>query len=640
MSHLLLSAASGERHLLLGNEAIVRGALEAGVNVVTCYPGTPSSEVPDTFRRMGGEGRYRLEYSVNEKVAMEVGAGAAISGAMTLVTMKHVGVNVAADPLFTLAYIGAPGGLVLLSADDPGCHSSQNEQDNRHYARFAGLPCFEPATAQEAKDMTRDALRLARNLEQPVLLRTCTRLNHLRGPVECGALPEKAAAPAHYTRQPQRFVPVPVVARGRHGALEKNLATARDIAEESPWNTLHNVAGNKCRLGIITSGIARTYLADALYAGQWESEVKVLQLGMTWPLPEKMICNFLASCDRVLIVEEGADLLEHDICALAQQRAIPVSIVGKGAGLTIFGEYSNASVRAAVADFLGHQDTLVPAQVASVQASTVQASTVQASFGQAPTVQNLPGRPPNLCPGCSHRAVYYAVRQVYGDNAAYSSDIGCYTLGMVPPLRMADFLVCMGSSVSAGSGFALGSDAPVVAFIGDSTFFHSGMTGLANAVFNRHNVLLVILDNGTTAMTGHQPNPGMQQDMLGEGSTHLDIEAIVRALGVQHFARVKAYNVRAVTQAVESMKAQSGVRVILAEEPCVLYARRSLKKRQSHIAVVAQQGDEAQHCLEVLACPAFCQQGGTISVDPTLCTGCMVCLQVAPKAFKAQALKA
>lgn len=619
MSHLLLSAASGERHLLLGNEAIVRGALEAGVNVVTCYPGTPSSEVPDTFRRMGGEGRYRVEYSVNEKVAMEVGAGAAISGAMTLVTMKHVGVNVAADPLLTLAYIGASGGLLLLSADDPGCHSSQNEQDNRHYARFAGLPCFEPANAQEAKDMTRDALRLARNLEQPVLLRTCTRLNHLRGPVEFGPLPEKGAAPAAYVRQPQRFVPVPAVARGRHVALEKNLETARNIAEESPWNTLRATAGNKCRLGIIASGIARAYLADALHAGQWEDEVKVLQLGMTWPLPEKMICNFLSSCDRVLIVEEGAPLLEHDICALAQQRAIPVSIVGKGGSLSVFGEYSNSSVTAAVATFLGHGHKAVAVTEAA---------------------QNLPVRPPNLCPGCSHRAVYYAVRQIYGDNAAYSSDIGCYTLGMVPPLRMADFLVCMGSSISAGGGFALGSDTPVVAFIGDSTFFHSGMSGLANAVFNRHNVLLVILDNGTTAMTGHQPNPGMQQDVLGESAAHLDIEAIVQAMGVQEFARVKAYNLRAVTQAVEAMKGKTGVRVILAEEPCVLYARRTLKKRQANVATVAQQGEDAMRCLEQLACPAFRRQGDVISVDPTLCAGCMVCLQVAPKAFKAQALKA
>lgn len=618
MSHLLLSTASGERHLLLGNEAIVRGALEAGINVVTCYPGTPSSEVPDTFRRIGGEGRYRLEYSVNEKVAMEVGAGAAISGAMTLVTMKHVGVNVAADPLFTLSYIGASGGIVLLSADDPGCHSSQNEQDNRHYARFAGMPCFEPATAQEAKDMTRDALRLSRNLEQPVLLRTCTRVNHLRGPVTFGPLPEKPAANAAYTRQPQRFVPVPAVARRRHVVLEEHLETARALAEESPWNTVQNRGGGKCRLGIIVSGIARSYLADALYEGQWEDAVHVLQLGMTWPLPEKMISNFMASCDRVLIVEEGAALLEHDIRALAQQRAIPVSIIGKGAGLSIYGEYALSSVKQAVAAFLGQACAVV----------------------EAPAPAPLPLRPPNLCPGCSHRSVYYAVRQVYGDTAAYSSDIGCYTLGMVPPLQMADFMVCMGSSVSAGGGFAFGSDTPVVAFIGDSTFFHSGMSGLANAVFNRHNVLLIILDNGTTAMTGHQPNPGMQQDMLGEGAAHLDIEAIVRAMGVQEFARVKAYNVRSVMKAVTDMQAKSGVRVILAEEPCVLYARRSLKKKQTQVAFVSQQGADAQRCLEALACPAFIRQGDTIAVDPTLCTGCMVCLQVAPKAFSAQSLTA
>lgn len=620
MSHSLLTAAQGERQLLLGNEAIVRGALEAGINMITCYPGTPSSEVPDTFRRLGGEGRYRLEYSVNEKVALEVAAGAAIGGAMALATMKHVGVNVAADPLLTLAYTGAPGGLVLLSADDPGCHSSQNEQDNRHYARLAGMPCFEPATAQEAKDMTRDALRLARNLEQPVLLRTTTRLNHLRGPVEFGALPENPAEKVPYKKQPQRFVPVPAVARGRHVALDRNIESARSVAEDSPWNTVTQSKGAvKSRLGIISSGIARTYLADALHAGHWEEQVKLLELGMTWPLPETMLVDFLSECDRVLIVEEGAPLLEHDVCALAQQRAIPVSIVGKGAALTNQGEYSTTVVTMAVAAFLGMEHSVPPVAAAA---------------------KNLPVRPPNLCPGCSHRAVFYAVRQVYGDDAAYSTDIGCYTLGMVAPLRMADFLVCMGSSISAGSGFAAVSDSPVVAFIGDSTFFHSGISALANAIFNRHNLLVVILDNGTTAMTGHQPNPGMQQDILGENAAHLDIESIVKGLGVQQFARVKAYNVRSVMQALASMKEQSGVRVILAEEPCVLYARRTLKKRQGQVAMVAQQGPDALRCLEELACPAFTRDGDTIAVDSTLCAGCMVCLQVAPKAFKAQALKA
>lgn len=613
MSHPLLTAVPGERHLMLGNEAIVRGALEAGINFVTCYPGTPSSEVPDTFRRLGGaDGRYRLEYSVNEKVAVEVAAGAALAGAMSLVTMKHVGVNVAADPLLTMAYVGLPGGLVMLSADDPGCHSSQNEQDNRHYARFAGLPCFEPATAQEAKDMTRDALLLARDLEQPVLLRTTTRLNHLRGPVETGPLPEAPAARVKIAKNPQRFVPVPAVARGRHQALERALAQARSRAEQSPWNRMRG----KGRLGVIGSGIARAYLADALYAGGWEDRVRVLDLGMTWPLPEEMLSEFLSGCDRVLVLEEGAPLLERDLRALAQHRAIPVSIEGKGDILTLYGEYSTSAVMRALAAFVGETASLPEAPAA--------------------TAENLPGRPPNLCAGCSHRAVYYAVRKAFGDDAFYSSDIGCYTLGMLPPLRMADFLVCMGSSVSAGSGFAMAADKPVVAFIGDSTFFHSGMTGLANAVFNRHDLLVIVLDNGTTAMTGHQPNPGMLQDVLGESAVHMDIESVVRGLGVTEVAKVKAYNLRNTLKTLEDMKTKSGVRVIIAEEPCVLYARRTLKKVSPQIATVVEQGAEARRCLEELACPAFTRDGDVVGVDETLCAGCMVCLQVAPGAFKAR----
>lgn len=614
MSHPLLQEHAGERHLLLGNEAIVRGALEAGINVVTCYPGTPSSEVPDTFHRLGGAS-YHMEYSVNEKVAVEVAAGAALGGAMTLVTMKHVGVNVAADPLLTMAYIGLPGGLVLLSADDPGCHSSQNEQDNRHYARFAGMPCFEPASAQEAKDMTREALLLARELEQPVLLRTTTRLNHLRGAVDFGALP----APAEnvpFSRNPMRFVPVPAVARGRHVELERNLEKARVKAEVSRWNT--TCGSTQAKLGVISSGIARAYLADALHEDGWQNDVRVLELGMTWPLPEKMLSDFLRHCDRVLVVEEGASLLEQDLRALAQRLNISVDIQGKSDVLTIYGEYSTSVLRQALAIFLG---------------KSWQSPAAASLAGTG--VENLPGRPPNLCPGCSHRAVYYAVRQTFGDDAVYSSDIGCYTLGLLPPLRMADFLVCMGSSVPAGGGFARASGKPVVAFIGDSTFFHSGLSGLANAVFNKHNLLLVILDNGTTAMTGHQPNPGMVQEVLGQETLHLDIEALVRAMGVPHIRKTKAFNVRATTKALEELKAESGVRVLIAEEPCVLYARRTLKKTSPQVATVVEQGEAARNCLEKLACPAFVRTAEGMAVDKTLCAGCMVCLQVAPTAFKA-----
>ena len=317
----------------------------------------------------------------------------------------------------------------------------------------------------------------------------------------------------------------------------------------------------------------------------------------------------------MLVLEEGEPLLEGSVRALAQKCGCKARIEGKDDTLTVLGEYSTTLVLRRVADYL---DCPCPVKASS------------------PVVRELPVRPPNLCAGCSHRAVYYAVRHTFGDDAYYSSDIGCYTLGMLPPLRMADFLVCMGSSVSAGSGFARASGKPVVAFIGDSTFFHSGMTGLANAVFNKHDILVVILDNGTTAMTGHQPNPGMLQDILGEEAMHLDIESVVRGLGVTECVKVRSYNLKALHSALEDMRDKKGVRVIIAEEPCVLYARRRLKKAAAQVAYVAEQGADAQRCLEELACPAFYRNGEDVAVDENLCTGCMVCLQVAPKAFKAR----
>lgn len=626
----LLRDAPGERHLLLGNEAIVRGALEAGVHLVTCYPGTPSSEVPDTFARLradlvaaGSAPGFSIEYATNEKVALELGAGAALGGAQCLVTMKHVGLNVAADPLFTASYVGLPGGLVLLSADDPGCHSSQNEQDNRTYARAAHVPCFEPASAEEARDMTVAAFRLARQLEQPVMLRTTTRVSHLRGAVTLGEL-AKCVAHVPMRREPGRFVPVPAVALRRHRVLEAQMEQARAVAETSPFNSVRQAAApaQGPRRGIIASGPARNYLADALYADGLEEAVSVLELGMTWPLPVELLVAFLAGCDEVLVLEEGEALLERGVRALAQERGLAVRISGKDAGLTGFGEFSLDLVGRRLARWFGRDEPLPQG--------------LEVTDSAACAGEPLPMRPPNLCPGCAHRAIYYAARKTFGDRAIYSSDIGCYTLGLLPPLRMADFLICMGSSISAGSGYARATGGQVLGFIGDSTFFHSGMTGLANAVFNRHDILVVILDNGTTAMTGHQPNPGMAQHVLGETAVHLDIEPIVRALGVEHCRKVRASNLAALRAAFEELGALSGVRVLIAEEPCVLYARRRLGKGRSRVAEVARQGEEALRCLEELACPAFCRNGNEVAVDESLCTGCMICLQAAPGIFRAR----
>ena len=598
----LLDPNPGAKELLLGNEAIVRGALEAGVGFISCYPGTPSSEAPDTFFRLAPKGDYYFEYAPNEKVALEAAGGAALGGVPSMATMKHVGVNVAADPLMTLAYVGTPGGLVLLSADDPGCHSSQNEQDNRYYARLAGLPCFEPSTAQECKDMTREALELSAKWEQPVLLRTTTRINHMRGPVEFGPM-KPARSRGRFTRNPQRFVPVPAVARVRHKVLTDNLEKIRQEMESSPLNKVWG-EGN---IGVIATGVARSYLKDVLGSNP-DMKVKVLELGFTNPLPWELVKNFLQGLDKVVILEELEPILENDVRVLCQKLGLKTQVTGKGEELPLWDEYSTLCVEKALARVVGLE--------------------LKKEALYSPGAGELPSRPPNLCAGCSHRSVYVNVRKVFGDDAIYSSDIGCYTLGILPPLRTADFLLCMGSSVSAGCGMSRVVDNPVVAFIGDSTFFHSGITGLINAVYNNYDLIVVILDNRTTAMTGHQPHPGVDQSLYGRRQGSIEIEPLVRASGVEKIRKVKAFNQKAVFEALDEFKNMSGVRVLIAEEPCVLYARRVLGVKKSKIAVISDPGPDSLQCLNTLACPAFYLEGEKVRINPDTCTGCMVCVQM------------
>jgi indolepyruvate ferredoxin oxidoreductase alpha subunit len=602
MAHPLLAHEGGEKHLLLGNEAIVRGALEAGMAFFSCYPGTPSSEVPDTLYRLSPEGDYRFEYSVNEKVALEVGGGASLAGLPTLVAMKHVGVNVAADPLMTLAYIGTPGGLVLLSADDPGCHSSQNEQDNRYYCRLAGMPCFEPCSAQEAKDMAKAAFDLSRKYEQPVMLRTTTRVSHLRGPVEFGDRPGAQRGP-EFKKLPMRYVPVPAVARMRHPALLEKLENMAEDAEKSPWNRVRG----RGDVGVIASGMARAYVNDVAKEHDFKGRLKILELGLTYPLPEKKLARFMKSVDKVVVVEELEPIVEQACRDIAYRRNIVVEITGKGPDLPRTGEFNTQMVRDALTRAIGKR----------VRKPSL-----------CESAEGLPMRPPNLCAGCSHRATYYTCREVYGDDAVYSSDIGCYTLGILPPLSMADFLFCMGSSVSGGSGMASAQDRPVVAFIGDSTFFHSGITGLVNAVFNKHDLLLVVLDNSTTAMTGHQPHPGVEQTVLGPNPCRVDIEAICRGCGVCEIETVSPLNHKKTREAFERMKNTPGVKVLISRDPCVLFARRTLKKGVGTTAYVAEQTPAVRQCLESLACPAFYVEGERIEINEHQCTGCMFCVQV------------
>ncbi len=600
MANPLLADTPGDTHLLLGNEAIVRGAIEAGVQVVTCYPGTPSSEVPDTFYRISPEGKYYFEYSVNEKVALEVAGGATLAGALTMCTMKHVGVNVAADPLMTLCYTGTPGGLVLLSADDPGCHSSQNEQDNRYYARIAGLPVLEPATAQEAKDMTRDGLTLSKKHGAPFLLRTTTRVNHLRGAVEFGPVPDPGK-PEGFKRDPSKYVPIPVFARPMHVALMERLEELRKEAEKSPYNM---VSGSG-EFGIVCSGISRAYVADALELSGLKEKCRVLELGFSNPMPDNMCLDFMKSVSTVLVVEELEPIVENELRVLAQKNCLDIEILGKDV-LPRNGEFDVTMVENVIRGMVGEP-----------------LKTACDTFAS-----ELPLRPPNLCAGCPHRGTYFAAKKVFGDDAVYSSDIGCYTLGILPPLQAADFLLCMGSSISAGGGVSKASGQTAIAFIGDSTFFHSGLTGVANAVFNNHDILLVVLDNRTTAMTGHQPNPGVDKTVIGDNDHPLDIETAVRGLGVKEVRKVNPFNQKKTLAAFEELKAMTGVRVLIAKEPCPLFTRRVYKKVAPQIAYVADSCEGRFDCLDKLACPAMYKDGDKAAVNPILCNGCMLCLQV------------
>ncbi len=608
--HTLLKDEPGKKLLLLGNEAIARGGLEAGVSFVTCYPGTPSSEIPLQFFEISKEVKdLYFEYSVNEKVALEVAAGAAQCGVRTMVTMKHVGLNVAADPLMTLAYTGVVGGMVIVNADDPSLFSSQNEQDNRYYARLSSLPMLEPTTVQELKDVTKVAYDLSEELKLPVLLRTTTRLNHIRAPVELGKL-----APRNYlgsfTKNPFKLVTVPAVSRVLHKELLDKYQRALEKSEQWPYN---EITGNG-KIGIISSGVSVNYVRDAIEELNIQDKVTFLKLGFTWPLPKALITRFLRSVEKVLVVEELEPVLETDIKAIAQELGLVLPIRGKGVGrLSRLYEYDPGMVREAVAEFVG-----VPYKAPEAL--------------DLSDVPPLPGRPPNLCPGCPHRTAYYEIKEVFGPDSVFPTDIGCYTLGLLPPISMADFLICMGSSVSSGCGIAKGQPKKVVSFIGDSTFFHSGITGLVDAVNNNHKFTLVILDNGTTGMTGHQPHPGTDPKAVGINTTQIDLEALVKGCGVKNVVVIKPSNVKKSIEALKEVFAYDGLSVVIARELCPLFARATgqLKKGRP-FRVNRERCKNHRVCITKLACPAMYLEEDGVQINTNLCIGCSVCAQVCPE---------
>jgi indolepyruvate ferredoxin oxidoreductase alpha subunit len=609
--HKLLTNKPGERMLLLGNESIARGAVEAGVAFASTYPGTPSSELSLSFFQMSKESDLYFEYCTNEKVALEVAAAAAACGVRSMAVMKHVGLNVAADALMTLAYVGVKGGMVILTADDPAMFSSQNEQDNRYYAKISGLPMLEPSTVDESCRIVGHAFDISEQLQEPVLLRTTTRINHSSGVVTLGEIrPRKPRG--SFTKDPLNLVTVPAVSRKLHVKLLQNYAKAQALSETSPYN----IEEGRGSWGIICNGVSYNYVKDAVAELKIADRVRILRIGFSHPLPVRMIQEFLRGCEKALVVEEGEPYLEEAVKAHAQEAGLTLPIRGKAPELfSRLYEYDPAMVRQHVAVFFG---------VAFTPPAAVDLS----------DVPPVPQRPPTLCAGCSHRATYYEVRKAaegLGLETVYPSDIGCYTLGLLPPLSMADYLICMGSSTGTAGGFSKACDRKVISFIGDSTFFHSGIPGLINAVFNHHNLTLVILDNGITAMTGHQPNPGVDMaQMKMEGYGRVSIEAVVRAVGVPHVTVIKPYKVKKSIDAIQEALQFQGVSVIISQELCVLYAN-SLKLPRRKPFHVSDKCRNHRDCMNNLACPAFYVWNERIKIDANLCTGCALCAQICPE---------
>ena len=586
------------REYMLGNVAIARGLLEGGVQVAAGYPGTPSSEIIDTLAARK-ERDYHIEWSVNEKVAMEVAVGAAWAGVRSVVTMKHVGLNVAADPFMTLAYAGTKGGFIAIVADDPSCHSSQNEQDTRRYAQFALVPCFDPSTPQEAKDMLPYAFEFSEKFEIPVIFRPTTRISHGKSDIELGEIPVEKPAP-HFEKLLDRWVMLPKNARVRHTHLLSIQQPMEDELAESPWNTLELIPDAK--FGVIGAGIASVYAKEALQ--ELGLEASFLKIG-TYPVPKKLILELLETVNAVLIFEELEPVVEEQVKMIAQEAGLPVSIMGKTGGFV---------PREGELDISAFLEALNKVFDLDVKPET----------GSIPL--ELAPRPPGLCAGCSHRATFYSMRKVFGKDAIYPSDIGCYTLGIQS--GTVETTLCMGSSISIASGlYHAGEKRPICCSIGDSTFFHTGMNSLLNAVFNKANITVTILDNRITAMTGHQPNPGVGFTVTGEPTVEVSLAELCRAMGVGSVVVVNPYNLEEIQEAFEAAKDFEGTAVVIAKQPCVISVKRAGTRRVPYI-IDPEKCEGCKQCVK-FGCPAIeFDEENKCAVITALCSGCGVCAQI------------
>ena len=618
------------REFLMGNEAMAVGALVAGVNVVAGYPGTPSTEVLEAVARRRGEGVY-VEWSVNEKAALEVAAGAAYAGARALVTMKQVGLNVASDPLMSLSYIGVKGGMVVLVADDPGPISSQTEQDTRTFAAYAKLPIFDPSSPSEAYAMMGEAFALSEELGCPVIVRPTTRVDHGYEDVEVADPGEwRVNEPEGFVRDPSRWVIFPALSVRAHAAIEKRDAELAKRLSGYARNAVTQSAGPAARprLGIATHGINATYVAENLSE---RDDVRVLRVATPYPFPEELAADFLEGLDEVLCVEELDPVIERALIATCGRRGINVKIRGKLTGdIQPSGENTVESVGRAIDSFLGREvaDELVPGGPSSRAVLQAEGRSCL-STGNCPAPPQLPIRPPVLCAGCPHRASFYAVKKAMrGRKTLFCGDIGCYTLGNAKPLDMVDTCLCMGAGINIAQGVThVEPDTAAFAFVGDSTFFASGITGVVNAFYNQANMTLVVLDNSTTAMTGHQPHPGTGRTMMGQVVERVSIERVLRAIGLTVVETVDPLDHEAAVETVRRVADEPGVKAIIFRSPCVVLA-----KPQTRSTVDAEECIGCQRCVRELGCPALVPDAATgkVRIDATQCTGCTLCEQICP----------
>ena len=562
------------------------GLYNGGLNVVSSYPGTPSTEITEFLAKHDD---IHAEWAPNEKVAMEAAFGASLAGSRAACAMKHVGLNVAADPLFTLSYTGVTGGLVICVADDPAMHSSQNEQDSRHYAIAAKVPMLEPSDSAEAYAFAKSAFKLSEEYDTPVILRMCTRIAHSQCLVDIG---ERENVPLkEYVKQPAKFIMMPGYAKVRHPLVEQRTKNLQALAEDCAYNRIEDRGSE---IGIITSGCSYLYVKEV-----FGDSVSVLKIGMPNPLPEKMIRDFAARVKKLYVIEELDPVIENHV------RALGIECTGKEL-FSPLGEFSQQTIREAFRK-------------------------EGVGFGPAPEKQGeapqVPGRPPMMCSGCPHRGMFYTLAK---NHITVLGDIGCYTLGAVAPLNALDSTLCMGASVSGIHGFNLArgqeTEKKTVAVIGDSTFMHSGMTGLVNIAYNATNSTVIILDNSITGMTGHQQNPTTGYNIKGDPAAKVDLEALCRALGIQRVRVVDPYDLKACEQAVKEELAAEEPSVIISRRPCVLL---KYVKAKAPLRVDPEKCRSCKRCMG-LGCPSVSMKDGKARIDNTLCVGCGVCAQLCP----------